>query len=216
MDIQKSFSQGLMKKMKNMIDIIFKPCYSQTNSYLQEIVNALEKNKVNIINKNQQEKILEKLIIFIKFIFSSNKRIVHCNWVENITRNKTVKSRFIAKILLLKADILHILGIKICWTMHNSMPHDCTDIVFAEHFINRWLLRVDMVVVHSRDSMSLLVNKYRYNENKILFVPHGAYKINSINQSKKMSWFINTKFILAILYFYTSVLYLNIKIFPYY
>ncbi|MCI8717703.1 MAG: glycosyltransferase [Lachnospiraceae bacterium] len=185
MDIQKSFSQGLMKKMKNMIDIIFKPCYSQTNSYLQEIVNALEKNKVNIINKNQQEKILEKLIIFIKFIFSSNKRIVHCNWVENITRNKTVKSRFIAKILLLKADILHILGIKICWTMHNSMPHDCTDIVFAEHFINRWLLRVDMVVVHSRDSMNLLVNKYRYNENKILFVPHGAYKINSINQSKK-------------------------------
>lgn len=174
-----------MKRMKNMIDIIFKPCYSQTNSYLQEIVDALEKNKVNIINKNQQEKILEKLVIFIKFIFSSNKRIVHCNWVENITRNKTMKSRFIAKILLLKADILHILGIKICWTMHNSMPHDCTDVVFAEKFINRWLLRVDMVVVHSRDSMNLLVNKYRYNENKILFVPHGAYKINSINQSKK-------------------------------
>ncbi len=168
-----------------MINIIFKPCYSQNNSYLKQIVNALEENSVYIINKNKQNKILKRLIILIKFIFGSHKKIIHYNWIENITQNRTLKSRLKIKLLLLKADILHILGIKICWTMHNSIPHNCTDIVFAEHFIKRWLSRVDMVVVHCRDSMNLLVNKYTYNENKILFVPHGAYKINSINQSKK-------------------------------
>ncbi len=168
-----------------MIDVIFKPCNSPDNPYLQEITEALEKNGVTILNKSIKNRHLEFLYILNRFIFCKGNRIVHCNWIENIARNKTLKSRFKVVVSLIKADILHILGIKICWTMHNSIPHNCTDIVFAEHFIKRWLSRVDMVVVHCRDSMNLLVNKYTYNENKILFVPHGAYKINSINQSKK-------------------------------
>lgn len=167
------------------MDVIFKPCYSEDNPYSQQVVLALENNGVYIVNKNTEEKEVKKLLILIKFIFSKNKRIVHCNWIENIATNKTLKSRFKVTISLIKADILHILGIKICWTMHNSIPHNCKDIVFAEYFINRWLSKVDMVVVHCKDSMNLLVNKYGYNENKILCVPHGAYKTDSINKNLK-------------------------------
>lgn len=168
-----------------MIDVIFKPCYSKDNSYLQQVVTALENNGIYIINKNTEEKTIKKIFILIRFIFSRNKKIVHCNWIENIARSKTLKSRFKVAVSLIKANILHILGVKICWTMHNSIPHNCKDIVFAEHFINRWLSRVDMVVVHCKNSMNLLVNKYDYNENKILCVPHGAYETDNINKHLK-------------------------------
>jgi len=37
-----------------MIDVIFKPCYSKDNSYLQQVVTALENNGIYIINKNTE------------------------------------------------------------------------------------------------------------------------------------------------------------------
>ncbi len=168
-----------------MINVIFKPCYSQNNSYLEQIVNALEQNEVCIINKNEEKNILKKLVVLIRFIFNPDKRIVHWNWIENITQIPTLKNKIKIKFLLVSVNILHILGIKVCWTMHNSVPHNCTDITFAEHFIKQWTSKMDMIMVHCKYSMKLLTCKYAYDEKKVLFVPHGAYKTNSVNQSKK-------------------------------
>lgn len=165
-----------------MVNVIFKPCYSTNNTYIQEIVNALEKNGANIINKNITRKTFKSFYNITKFLFSKKVKIIHYNWIENIARDKNLLNWLKIKILFIEVEILHFFKVKICWTMHNATPHDCKNNRDIDVFMKRWIKKMDMVMIHCQDSKNLLISKFGYNQDKILYVPHGAYMTGCINK----------------------------------
>lgn len=163
--------------------VCFEPILSNENAYVNNIVNALKRNGIVFCNENIQGK-KEKAYNYLKWLFSKEKIIFHFNWVENITAKKSLKFKVIEKLYLAFVCIAHILGKKVVWTMHNTVSHHCTDIKRTEKFLNSWIKRMDLIVVHCNESKEYLINKYNYNEEQICLVPHGKYDTNEINQNK--------------------------------
>lgn len=168
-----------------MFKVFFKPVSSSNNAYIKEIVESLELNGVEIVNEGIEKKSFKEYYIFLKFLLDREMGIVHLNWTENLTKKKNIKSRLRKFLVFLRVFIIHIFGKKVCWTMHNSIPHNCEDIEYAEKFVEKWSNLVDMIVVHSTSSKVLLLEKYKCDPNKILFVPHGSYKTGSVDLKLK-------------------------------
>lgn len=155
-----------------MLNVFFDPVSSKDNEYVENIIRALENNGVNIVNRSATDKI-GKILSILKLIFLK-RRIIHFNWIENGLYKNHIKT----KIYCFFLDMLHIIGIKFVWTMHNTVPHSCKnsqDVKLAKAFFKKWISKMDLIVIHSRNTEKILFDEYKIAEDKVFYIPHGAY-----------------------------------------
>lgn len=175
------------------MDIIFYPPKNEINDYIKLIISGLESNGVNVINKL----ISNDFSLFMRAIFTKNRpKIMHLNWIEDNASKKGIKSHIKCFALLCFFRLYKKLGGKIVWTLHNAKSHDINS-QDQRRFIKKFLKLVDLVVIHTKESYSIL-DSYNYEHTKILYVPIGNYDTTIHNyltfpkeykEHKKMNFF---------------------------
>lgn len=153
--------------------IIFYPPKSNSNDYIQEIVNSIRNNDVDIINLNWNSDL--KFAFYI--LFCSKKKmakIMHLNRIEENANSNNIKARFKCWLLLRMLRFYKNKGGKIVWTMHNLKSHveGANDQTI---FIHNLLDFCNLVMVHNSESSSILQRKYNYPNDRIFNVPIGNY-----------------------------------------
>lgn len=163
--------------------VYYEPSFSTENTYVQNVINGLKSNGCEIYNEAVRGK-KNKLISYIKFLFSEDVKIYHINWVENIVTQDDFKSKIKVGIWLTFVKICHMRKKKVVWTMHNTVPHGCKNEDYAARFYKKWANAVDMIVVHANESAEILKNKYGVNDTRICVVPHGGYHVDQISDEE--------------------------------
>lgn len=149
------------------------PTFSEENDYLKNITEGLTLNGVNVISKKNRNKLTAPLDSVINSI-KHEDYIVHFNWIENKVNHPGLKGRLNYAAIRMWIWLLKKTGAKICWTMHNKMPHSNTENSLSTTFYSYFLHRCDMIMVHCKESEKILQEEYHYS-GRILNVPHGNY-----------------------------------------
>lgn len=154
--------------------VYFFPPGSATNPYIDHVISGLEKNGVTVVNKGTANK-YQKLFSSFRAM-ADHTDIYHFNWLENKASIDTKKNRIVCKAILVWLKIIRLTGGKLVWTMHNKESHDCEgNKTFHYTFLRNLISQMDMIVVHAKGSMDILVNEYHFPAKKICYVPHGSY-----------------------------------------
>ncbi|MDS4022227.1 MAG: oligosaccharide flippase family protein [Candidatus Competibacter sp.] len=158
--------------------VIFAPDWSQGNPYQALLKAALEKQHVEV-----------ELRDFPKGFFSLTRlskenptaTVLHIHWINNLiehiiwSRNRVLQS---IKLLLLALDIFYLRyrGIKVVWTVHNLVSHECPNYnleIKARKIIARACSRI---ITHSESALLLIQRVYSINlKEKASVIPHGNY-----------------------------------------
>lgn len=157
-----------------IVKVYFFPPTSSFNPYIDNIVEGLEKNGVEIVNKNASSK-YEKLLSSFAAMHQKTQ-IYHFNWIENKSSEDTIKAHIICRLIFAWLSLMKKSGGKLAWTMHNKESHFCKgkkDFHYA--FMEKFISMMDMILVHAGETKQLLIDEYHYPEEKICFVPHGSY-----------------------------------------
>lgn len=112
--------------------------------------------------------------------------ILHLHWVypyiigdvndDRITLDANSKA-FIRKIIKLKS-----FGVKVVWTIHNLLSHECNN-PSVELFSRRALAQIcDKIIVHCHYAEEKVKTSYKVSESRIRVIPHGSYIENYPNK----------------------------------
>lgn len=155
--------------------IYFLPPGSELNKSLDMIVEGLEYNGAEVVNKKYNQGAFKKLASSYIAYFQG-ARIFHLNFIENYSANKTIKSIIACNMIFLWLRSLKVLGGKLVWTMNNKESHYCKgDKTFHYAFLKKFISMMDVIVVYCQESKDILETKYNYPSEKICSVVHGAF-----------------------------------------
>jgi glycosyltransferase involved in cell wall biosynthesis len=103
--------------------------------------------------------------------------VLHLHWTEAYTRSGSRAgsigywSKLLADLLLVRLS-----GVRIVWTLHNLLPHECRDA--GDELFFRRLLRhcVDAAIVHGVQGRLDAIEKLGFPDARISVIPHGNYR----------------------------------------
>lgn len=151
--------------MQLKMNLIFFPSDFATNQYGNIITNGLMNYGIKLITYETAFKSFKTFL---------NVDLVHLNWFETLGSKSTVNfKRFLgrgAKLLAFK-----LFGKKIIWTMHNKMPHDQKDLWLKKLFMQLIIKSSDLIIVHSKSSIGILISEFACKAEKIKYIPHPDY-----------------------------------------
>ena len=156
--------------------VYFFPPSSEQNISINMIVEGLEYNGVEVVNKKYNKKGALKKLLSSYIAYMKGTRVFHLNFVENYSANKNLKSQIASKLILLWLKSLKVMGCKLVWTMNNKVSHNCTgDKTFHLAFLKKFIGMMDTIVVYCEESKTILLSEYDYPEKQICSVAHGCF-----------------------------------------
>lgn len=147
--------------------IIFDPCQSKSNEYVNIITQQLANQNVFSYPLNSTLK---------NFTLLKQIDAVHLNWFENISATSSFNRLFgfIKKIITLL--ILILFRKPIFWTLHNKQPHDQKNQAYSKLLMYALAHTSRVIFIHSKDSENLLEQYYGSNiKKKAHYIPHPHY-----------------------------------------
>jgi glycosyltransferase involved in cell wall biosynthesis len=103
--------------------------------------------------------------------------VLHLHWTEAYTRDGHWLNQVgrWAK-LLLDLSFVQLSGVKVVWTLHNLVPHECRFPRLERFFRRRLVRRVSHVLVHGEQSRRAVTQELRCPSDKTTIAPHGNYR----------------------------------------
>jgi glycosyltransferase involved in cell wall biosynthesis len=147
--------------------------YFPKNPYQNLLAAALGKQGVKVDFTNDF-----KLISILKTVMGSARPdIFHFHWTYPYVLAKTkYKSVLLSNLFILKLLLLKILGLKVIWTVHNTINHE-QRFVSIDLFYRKILARLcNKIIVHGELAKSEVKRLYKLSKtNQISVIPHGNY-----------------------------------------
>lgn len=154
--------------------VYFFPPPPSHSPYMNHFVDALERQGVTVVNRGKTGKAAKLLSSFSAM--RSGTDLYQLNFLENYSSRDTIQNRFLCACILLWLSMMKASGGTLSWTMHNREPHFASgDRTFHYAFMRKLIARMDMILVHSRESEEILVREFGYPRERICYVPHGNY-----------------------------------------
>jgi glycosyltransferase involved in cell wall biosynthesis len=103
--------------------------------------------------------------------------ILHVHWTyPYMLENSRYKSVLLSSIFIFKLKILKLLGLKLVWTVHNTLNHE-KKFGSIDLFYRKILVRLcNKVIVHGELAKTEIENLYELSKtSKINIIPHGNY-----------------------------------------
>ncbi|MBK1439496.1 glycosyltransferase family 4 protein [Parapedobacter sp. ISTM3] len=145
------------------MDIIFNPPVNKENQYIQLLVGEL---------RGRGYRIHPLDTIFSGMKHFRSIKLVHLNWFENVDDSGFFVAfrSFMRKMAVLA--IIRLSGKPLVWTMHNRTSHE-KGLAFFSRTLTRLLMRWShRIVIHSRQSMSVLAEHGEGVRRKSVYIPH--------------------------------------------
>jgi hypothetical protein len=139
------------------------------NSYINDMIDALENKGFNVINKSEFSKY--GVISIFKYLFIAEQFIF--NWTENIPFRRYGKIQIFFLFILF--NLLRFSNKKITFVYHNKYPHNGKNIL-SELCSLFSVAYATKIISHTNEGVDWIKMKYRFlSKNKILFVNHPVY-----------------------------------------
>lgn len=147
------------------------------NPYIDKLIETIEKNGCNIVNKNK----VSRFGIFDLLLYIRKVDTYYLNWIENL-----VDRRFgwiQALVFFVVFFILKLFKKKIVWMMHNKLSHSKKGL-FLKIITNYLLINYsDSILTHSLDGVRF-ANILLKNDKNIEFIHHPLENnTNNINHN---------------------------------
>ena len=102
--------------------------------------------------------------------------VLHLHWSEPYALGKNRFSRtWLWMKLLLDLWLVRMAGVRVVWTLHNLLPHECSYPKHEKFFRRRLVQGVSHVIVHGKKSHVDAISILRCPAEKISVIPHGNY-----------------------------------------
>ncbi|MCK4815088.1 glycosyltransferase, partial [bacterium] len=190
-------NNGSSPRSRDTIVSVFIP-YWPTNPYQEELAKSLESHGVKV-EKGDSLKSVFRDIIFRHY----RPDILHLHWLPWFEWRITSFLRL--SLFVLRLFVVHFLGIKLVWTVHNLRPHEskCPKV--------DWLVRIlitrltNTLITHTKWAKQQVVSTWRLRHSqKVLIIPHGNYidcYENKIDQTtaRKRLCICNSKLVILFL-----------------
>lgn len=149
---------------------VFVP-YSRDNPYQAELIKRLAKYGVRVETerdvKNAFAKIMRRQI---------RPDVLHLHWIVISMRSNPVRCLIRTIAFVTRLFILRIKGVRIVWTVHNLVSHECKR-PKLEWFARSITVRLaHSLIVHTESAKAnVLAAWHLRNSKKVSIVPHGNY-----------------------------------------
>ena len=150
------------------------PDYRHDNPYQLLLATALERQGVDIVFPSGYRRMLP---IFRACRDHSPVDVLHLHWSEPFSKGKTwFRRAFYWTKLLMDLWFVRLSGIRVIWTLHNLMPHECSYPQLEKYFRQRLLRGMSHVIVHGRQSYQDVIAVLSCPADKVTVVHHGNYQ----------------------------------------
>jgi glycosyltransferase involved in cell wall biosynthesis len=115
---------------------------------------------------------------------------IHIHWQHEFFLSQKSKSKTIIKSLssLLQLRLLKLLNIKLVWTVHNIIDHECSFPALELLFLKSFARLLDGIIVHCEVARSELIESLQLKTlDKVFHIPHGSmlgFYPNKISQNE--------------------------------
>lgn len=163
------------------MNVVFLPFSDPTNPYQRKLAAALAPFGIEVRAPGRRP--LQSLLTGAAH---GKLDLVHLHWVSPyLLANGKGKSLLKSSLFLLACMALRAGGIKLVWSVHNRVGHECP-YPELEIFARRVLWRLNQrIIVHCPEAISTLAHAYRLPLNQIhkaVVIPHGHFIDDYPNQ----------------------------------
>jgi beta-1,4-mannosyltransferase len=158
------------------LKVFMLPTFEHFNSYCSALIRGVQREGIDIRAIAEWTSVLPLL----RMIRAAGlPKIVHLHWIETYTIKDTWwRSCIAAAIFLCELLLLRMLGVKIVWTIHDSINVDgkFTKLDIATRRLTAIL--ANSTIVHTETARREVVSLYKLaarDEKKITVVPHGHF-----------------------------------------
>ncbi|MCF7980453.1 MAG: hypothetical protein K9K86_00610 [Pseudomonadales bacterium] len=154
------------------------PDYRPGNPYLGLLSAALELRGWKVSFANYPSRYLALTWLALTHRKAS---ILHIHWIPNLIAAVAWSSRpwvFRLKLFLLILDVrlVQLLGIRVVWTIHNSLAHEAFDVGREKRIRAALFATVDGIITHGRNAEMAVSHLYGEPiDARCSIVPHGNY-----------------------------------------
>jgi len=158
-------------------NILMMPDYRQDNPYQSLLATALRSLSCQVSFPRGYRRIFP----IFRATQDNASDILHLHWITPYLKGETWPLRLIYSLkLLIDLWFTNLRGIRIIWTIHNHLAHNCQ---FPR--LELWLRKqvanlADQIIVHNHSSMSYLHQSWNLSHSqckpKFTIIPHGHYR----------------------------------------
>ena len=157
--------------------ILMMPDYRQDNPYQFLLADALRSQFCQVSFPRGYRRIFP----IYRATQDNGAKILHLHWLTPYLKGETLLMRLIYSFKLL-ADLwfTRFQRIKIIWTVHNNLAHDC-QFPRLELWLRKQIANLaDQIIVHNHSSIKYLHQSWNLNQvkhsSKFKQIPHGHYR----------------------------------------
>ena len=157
--------------------ILMMPDYRASNPYQALLAQELRSPSLEVTFYQGYRRIFP----LSRAIADNSADILHLHWLTPYLKGKTWLTSLIYSLkLLIDLWLLRLQGIKIVWTIHNHLAHNC-QFPRLELWLRKNILHLaDEAIVHNHSSFNslapLLSLKNPQKNSKLNIIPHGNYR----------------------------------------
>lgn len=156
-------------------NVLMLPDYRQDNPYQTLLSNAVANYNVQVTFPVGYRRGLP--IYRAVQESASLPDVIHIHWIDPYIKGKNRVTKLIyAQKFLLDIKLVHRMGIKVIWTIHNQVSHD-------SHFprIEMWIQRklaaiIDGIILHNSTTADELAKVFGFDQRKAQIIPIGNYR----------------------------------------
>lgn len=157
--------------------ILMMPDYRQDNPYQSLLAQALRSQFCQVLFPQGYRRIFP----IYRAVQDRRAEILHLHWITPYLKGETWLMRLVYSCkLLLDLWLIHRRGIKIVWTVHNHLAHNCQfprlELLLRQQLANL----ADQIIVHNHSSMNYLYRSWNLDQEKyrakFTIIPHGHYR----------------------------------------
>lgn len=170
------------QKVDSLLRVLMMPDYRQDNFYQSLLAKALETERVPVIFPSGYRRVLP----VFRAVKDTSSNVLHLHWLSPYIKGKSRLLKLIYSLkFLIDIWLTQLLGVKVVWTIHNRLSHNC-QFPGMELWLRKNLAKlVDGIIVHNSSTLEYLEQDWKVDRTKIRVIPHGHYRnayLPAINQ----------------------------------
>ncbi len=158
---------------KHQQTVLIMPDYRSDNPYQSLLTKALRSQSVEVFFPVGYRRIFP----FFRAVKDRPVDVLHLHWLTPYLKGETSFTRLVYSLKLpIDLWLTRLMGIKIIWTIHNHLAHDC-QFSQLELWLRKRLIKIaDEIIVHNCSTVDLLQQAWNLDCSKLTVIPHGHYR----------------------------------------
>ena len=155
------------------LQVLMMPDYRHDNLYQTLLAKSLKTENAKVIFPQGYRRVLP----LVRAVRDNSCDVLHLHWLTPYIRSNTwLGSLFYSSKFLIDIFLVHCLGVRVVWTVHNQIGHNSQ---FPK--LDLWRRKsiaklVDKIIVHNSCTVDLLIQNWKIERSKIAVIPHGHYR----------------------------------------